>query len=260
MQNLLNSDDQTDEISLFPFINDSDNNVILEENTQNSYEKEIFNENYFTNPDKKTREMTNLKKKRGRKKEKENGKEEHTNLFLDNQIAKILVHYHKFLINLSNAYLEANNIHNHKFFPISGIFTKKRDLITLKKLLESSLRDFLKEEVSKKNNNLLHNKELIEHFDSNNYQNEFKTFFDMKYKFIYSEIFLINNKEKLLKDFGIKKNIEMYEDFILKIQWKFDQNYIEKMKETCKQFVSHIEFTSPKIQKKKRKIKSKIIN
>ena len=59
MQNLLNSDDQTDEISSFPFINDSDNNVILEENTQNSYEKEIFNENYFTNSDKKTREMTN---------------------------------------------------------------------------------------------------------------------------------------------------------------------------------------------------------
>ena len=194
MSNLFIINEQSNEYDLLSFISDSDCGRIREEKS-NYYEKEIFNKNYFSNSDKKTREMTNLQKKRGRKKYKENVKEEHTKFFLDNQIAKILVHYHKFLINLANAYLEAKNFYNKKFFPISGAFTKKRDLLTLKGLLNSSLRDILKQQVSEKYINLSHNKELMEYFDSEKFPDEFKEFFDMKYKFIYSEIFLMNNKD-----------------------------------------------------------------
>ncbi len=251
MSNLFIINEQSNENDLLSFISDSDCGGIREEKS-NYYEKEIFNKNYFSNSDKKTREMTNLQKKRGRKKYKENVKEEHTKFFLDNQIAKILVHYHKFLINLANAYLEAKNFYNKKFFPISGAFTKKRDLLTLKGLLNSSLRDILKQQVSEKYINLSHNKELMEYFDSEKFPDEFKEFFDMKYKFIYSEIFLMNNKDKLLNSFGINKNLNMYEDFILSFYKTYEQKYIDIMKETCKNFISHIELTTPKIQKKKK--------
>ena len=241
-----------DDYDLLFWKNDSDSDFFEE---KNYYEKKIlqesiFNQKYLSNSDKKTREMTNVLKKKGRIKVKPNTKEEHTKFSMDNRIAKNLVNFHQFLIDLSNGYLNSKKIKDI-FFPISGDFTKKRDLSFLKMLLNYSLKEVLQQKVSGKYGNLNHNKDLMDYLEKNyELSNEFKKFFDVKYKDIYSEIFLNNNMKKLKDEFGIECKLKMYEDFILKLEKKYEQKYIDSMKNCCENFITYIEFTTPKKKQK----------
>ena len=213
----------------------------------NEYEKLIFEniekkENDNTNVE-KTKEMTAiLSKKTRRQKKSDNGKDEHTKYFFDNQSAKILVHSYKFIIQLSNAFLKSKNI-KHEFFPLSGDFTKQRDLTFLKNLINKPIKYILEQSVSKKLYKLDHNKVLINNLIG---IDQFNEFFNLKYKYIYLEFFLTNNKNKLFNDFGIESNIKMLDDFIMYLRSRYEQKYVDKIKETCINFISHIESTTPK--------------
>ena len=212
----------------------------------NEYEKLIF-ENIDDDINvEKTKEMTSiLSKKTRRQKKSDNGKDEHTKYFFDNQSAKILVHSYKFIIQLSNAFLKSKNI-KHEFFPLSGDFTKQRDLTFLKNLINKPIKYILEQSVSKKLYKLNHNKVLINNLIG---IDQFNEFFNLKYKYIYLEFFLTNNKNKLFNDFGIESNIKMLDDFIMYLRSRYEEKYVDKIKETCINFISHIESTTPKKKK-----------
>ncbi len=240
-------DFDTNEVDSF---GDSDNNLFekvffksIENKECNIFddEKSIYEE--------KTQEMTRLKK-RGRPKKSVNGKKEHTKFFLDNQIAKILVHFYKFIIILSNSFLSSNDIYDKKFNSINGNFTKKRDLNFLKQLINKPIKYILEQNTSEKFCKKEHNKELLENLEEND---KFKEFFNMNFKYVYSEIFLKNNNNKLLNDFGIKSKLKMLDDLLIFLQEQYEQQYIDQLRETCKRFISHIESTTPKIHKNKTK-------
>ena len=227
---------------------DSDNNLLEKVFFKSIENKEynIFDEDKSIYEE-KTQEMTRFKK-RGRPKKSVNSKKEHTKYFFDNQIAKILVHVYKFIIILSNAFLKSNNIHDKEFNSINGGFTKKRDLNFLKQLIKKPIKFILEQNTSEKFGKKEHNKELMKNLEEND---KFKEFFNMNFKYVYSEIFLKNNNNKLLNDFGIKSKLKMLDDFLILLQEKNEQQYIDQLKETCKIFISHIESTTPKIHKKK---------
>ena len=56
--------------------------------------------------------------------------------------------------------------------------------------------------------------------------------------------------KKLKDEFGIECKLKMYEDFILKLEKKYEQKYIDSMKNCCEKFITYIEFTTPKKKQK----------
>ena len=196
-------------------------------------------------PDKK--EDTD-KKRTGRKKVKEEQKKEHTKYNLDNMRIKILINFVSFLIKFVNAFLEDNHIYDLKFENVSGYFFKKlSNLVNLKKIINSPLYYILEQDISNKfklkdlNSNRILLKEIVQ---INNQQ--LKNILNMKFKYLYSEIFLLNNSKKLKNEFGIKKKLNMLNDFLERIKKKYEIEYVNLISTTSYKLISHIEKTKPK--------------
>ena len=152
------------------------------------------------------------RKRTGRKKKQEGKRGIHSKFYLDNINIKILVNFIRFLFDFINKFLEENKVYNKQFFKISGEFLKKRNLILLKKIINSPL--------------------------------------DMKLKYIYSEIYIKNNSSKLYNENEIKKKVNMLNEFLECLKKKNENEYVESIRISCDKLISHIEKTKPKTKEK----------
>ena len=167
---------------------------------------------------------TNLKRKRGRKIQKEEKKRyEHDKSARDNIRRKIQIHYLKFLIKFVNKIIDEllNQDENSKdchFNPLSHNFTKQISKYSFIQIRSSSIGNIFKNNPSPKFNNCeqsnidVYNK-IIDKNDviKNILDNKYLHFFDIYYK---------NIKKINLSNYGINtiiylsSDIELYEDLL----------------------------------------------
>ena len=190
------------------------------------------------------------RKRTGRKKKQEGKRGIHSKFHLDNINIKILVNFIRFLFDFINKFLEENKVYNKQFFKISGEFLKKRNLILLKKIINSPLSYILKQNISKKyKQKSKKNKELLKEIIGINNQ-QLNNLLDMKLKYIYSEIYIKNNSSKLYNEYGIKKKVNMLNEFLECLKKKNENEYVESIRISCDKLISHIEKTKPKTKEK----------
>lgn len=152
-----------------------------------------------------------INKKRGRKRlseeKKDNIKKEHSNLSLDNLLAKIQVHFLSFIISLSNDALKKEYGKNTKlkFIQLSYNIKKKINYDFFNKFKESSIKDILKMSISEKykridkNNNKIILNKVCEEF------NWLKQFFSKTYMDIFEQYYY-KFKNKLLDEIDFMEN------------------------------------------------------
>ena len=168
---------------------------------------------------------TNLKRKRGRKIEKENKKKrrEHDKSARDNIRRKIQIHYLKFLIKFVNKIIDEllnqdGNSKDYHFNPLSHNFTKQISKKSFIEIRNSSIGNIFKNNVSPKFNNF----EQLNIKVYNNIINKndiIKNILDKKYLHFF-DIYHKNIKQIDLSNYGINSiinlsyEIELYEDLL----------------------------------------------
>ena len=196
------------------FNNDNEKNnekSIFNNDNEKNNENNIFNdfnkENEISNDNKNENEKEkNLNKKRGRKKTNEK-KKDHTKNCKDNQLKKIKAHFHKFILCFFNLLIR-KFYGFQKYSFLKGIYRLdktnpefKEDNIfignditkkTNRKLINISLKEFLKQEVSPKcsRHEKNENNKIFEEKLNKKFINEYNYLFQTSYKDFYKNYYL----------------------------------------------------------------------
>ena len=257
-----NYDEKNNEKSIF----NNDNEKNNENNIFNDFNKEN-NENIISNDNKKENEKEKiLNKKRGRKKTNEK-KKDHTKNCKDNQLKKIKAHYHKFILCFFNLLIrkfygfqkysflkgiyrldKTNPEFNEDNIFIGNDITKK----TNRKLINISLKEFLKQEVSPKcsRHEKNENNKIFEEKLNKKFINEYNYLFQTSYKDFYKNYYLkFNENDDLIielqkENLKLKKEnqkIKNFDDLIINLSFKEKKEYINEIIKIGNSYVEHFE-------------------
>ena len=254
-----NYDEKNNEKSIF----NNDNEKNNENNIFNDFNKknEISNDNKNENEKEK-----NLNKKRGRKKTNEK-KKDHTKNCKDNQLKKIKAHFHKFILCFFNLLIrkfygfqkysflkgiyrldKTNPEFNEDNIFIGNDITKK----TNRKLINISLKEFLKQEVSPKcsRHEKNENNKIFEEKLNKKFINEYNYLFQTSYKDFYKNYYLkFNENDDLIielqkENLKLKKEnqkIKNFDDLLINLSFKEKKEYINEIIKIGKSYVEHFE-------------------
>ena len=257
-----NYDEKNNEKSIF----NNDNEKNNENNIFNDFNKEN-NENIISNDNKKENEKEKiLNKKRGRKKTNEK-KKDHTKNCKDNQLKKIKAHYHKFILCFFNLLIrkfygfqkysflkgiyrldKTNPEFNEDNIFIGNDITKK----TNRKLINISLKEFLKQEVSPKcsRHEKNENNKIFEEKLNKKFINEYNYLFQTSYKDFYKNYYLkFNENDDLIielqkENLKLKKEnqkIKNFDDLLINLSFKEKKEYINEIIKIGNSYVEHFE-------------------
>ena len=244
------------------FINEKNN----ENNIFNDFNKEN-NENIISNDNKKENEKEKiLNKKRGRKKTNEK-KKDHTKNCKDNQLKKIKAHFHKFILCFFNLLIrkfygfqkysflkgiyrldKTNPEFNEDNIFIGNDITKK----TNRKLINISLKEFLKQEVSPKcsRHEKNENNKIFEEKLNKKFINEYNYLFQTSYKDFYKNYYLkFNENDDLIielqkENLKLKKEnqkIKNFDDLLINLSFKEKKEYINEIIKIGNSYVEQFE-------------------
>ena len=254
-----NYDEKNNEKSIF----NNDNEKNNENNIFNDFNKknEISNDNKNENEKEK-----NLNKKRGRKKTNEK-KKDHTKNCKDNQLKKIKAHFHKFILCFFNLLIrkfygfqkysflkgiyrldKTNPDFNEDNIFIGNDITKK----TNRKLINISLKEFLKQEVSPKcsRHEKNENNKIFEEKLNKKFINEYNYLFQTSYKDFYKNYYLkFNENDDLIielqkENLKLKKEnqkIKNFDDLLINLSFKEKKEYINEIIKIGNSYVEHFE-------------------
>ena len=257
-----NYDEKNNEKSIF----NNDNEKNNENNIFNDFNKEN-NENIISNDNKKENEKEKiLNKKRGRKKTNEK-KKDHTKNCKDNQLKKIKAHFHKFILCFFNLLIrkfygfqkysflkgiyrldKTNPEFNEDNIFIGNDITKK----TNRKLINISLKEFLKQEVSPKcsRHEKNENNKIFEEKLNKKFINEYNYLFQTSYKDFYKNYYLkFNENDDLIielqkENLKLKKEnqkIKNFDDLLINLSFKEKKEYINEIIKIGNSYVEHFE-------------------
>ena len=252
-----------------------ENESLEKTNSTNQIENEIKNEseNEYYFEEKKTnnenKKYTN--KKRGRKKLNYK-KKDHTKNCKDNQLKKIKAHYHKFILCFFNLLIrkfygfqkfsflkgiyrldKTNPEFNEDNIFIGNDITKK----TNRKLINISIKDFLKQDVSPKcsRHEKNENNKIFEEKLNKKFIDDYNYLFQTSYKEFYKKYYLnYNQNEKLIIDLKnenlkLKKEnqkIRFFHDLINNLSSKENNEYIKEIIKLGYNYIEHFEKTNDK--------------
>ena len=254
-----NYDEKNNEKSIF----NNDN----EKNNENNIFNDFNKENEISNDNKNENEKDkNLNKKRGRKKTNEK-KKDHTKNCKDNQLKKIKAHFHKFILCFFNLLIrkfygfqkysflkgiyrldKTNPEFNEDNIFIGNDITKK----TNRKLINISLKEFLKQEVSPKcsRHEKNENNKIFEEKLNKKFINEYNYLFQTSYKDFYKNYYLkFNENDDLIielqkENLKLKKEnqkIKNFDDLIINLSFKEKKEYINEIIKIGNSYVEHFE-------------------
>ena len=254
-----NYDEKNNEKSIF----NNDN----EKNNENNIFNDFNKENEISNDNKNENEKEkNLNKKRGRKK-KNKKKKDHTKNCKDNQLKKIKAHFHKFILCFFNLLIrkfygfqkysflkgiyrldKTNPEFNEDNIFIGNDITKK----TNRKLINISLKEFLKQEVSPKcsRHEKNENNKIFEEKLNKKFINEYNYLFQTSYKDFYKNYYLkFNENDDLIielqkENLKLKKEnqkIKNFDDLIINLSFKEKKEYINEIIKIGNSYVEHFE-------------------
>ena len=254
-----NYDEKNNEKSIF----NNDN----EKNNENNIFNDFNKENEISNDNKNENEKEkNLNKKRGRKKTNEK-KKDHTKNCKDNQLKKIKAHFHKFILCFFNLLIrkfygfqkysflkgiyrldKTNPEFNEDNIFIGNDITKK----TNRKLINISLKEFLKQEVSPKcsRHEKNENNKIFEEKLNKKFINEYNYLFQTSYKDFYKNYYLkFNENDDLIielqkENLKLKKEnqkIKNFDDLIINLSFKEKKEYINEIIKIGNSYVEHFE-------------------
>ena len=254
-----NYDEKNNEKSIF----NNDN----EKNNENNIFNDFNKENEISNDNKNENEKEkNLNKKRGRKKTNEK-KKDHTKNCKDNQLKKIKAHYHKFILCFFNLLIrkfygfqkysflkgiyrldKTNPEFNEDNIFIGNDITKK----TNRKLINISLKEFLKQEVSPKcsRHEKNENNKIFEEKLNKKFINEYNYLFQTSYKDFYKNYYLkFNENDDLIielqkENLKLKKEnqkIKNFDDLLINLSFKEKKEYINEIIKIGNSYVEHFE-------------------
>ena len=250
-----NYDEKNNEKSIF----NNDN----EKNNENNIFNDFNKENEISNDNKKEK---NLNKKRGRKKTNEK-KKDHTKNCKDNQLKKIKAHFHKFILCFFNLLIR-KFYGFQKYSFLKGIYRLdktnpefKEDNIfignditkkTNRKLINISLKEFLKQEVSPKcsRHEKNENNKIFEEKLNKKFINEYNYLFQTSYKDFYNNYYLKYNENNDLINELQKENLKLkrenqklknFDDLINNLSFKEKNEYINEIIKIGNSYVEHFE-------------------
>ena len=254
-----NYDEKNNEKSIF----NNDN----EKNNENNIFNDFNKENEISNDNKNENEKEkNLNKKRGRKKTNEK-KKDHTKNCKDNQLKKIKAHFHKFILCFFNLLIrkfygfqkysflkgiyrldKTNPEFNEDNIFIGNDITKK----TNRKLINISLKEFLKQEVSPKcsRHEKNENNKIFEEKLNKKFINEYNYLFQTSYKDFYKNYYLkFNENDDLIielqkENLKLKKEnqkIKNFDDLLINLSFKEKKEYINEIIKIGNSYVEHFE-------------------
>ena len=254
-----NYDEKNNEKSIF----NNDN----EKNNENNIFNDFNKENEISNDNKNENEKDkNLNKKRGRKKTNEK-KKDHTKNCKDNQLKKIKAHFHKFILCFFNLLIR-KFYGFQKYSFLKGIYRLdktnpefKEDNIfignditkkTNRKLINISLKEFLKQEVSPKcsRHEKNENNKIFEEKLNKKFINEYNYLFQTSYKDFYKNYYLkFNENDDLIielqkENLKLKKEnqkIKNFDDLIINLSFKEKKEYINEIIKIGNSYVEHFE-------------------
>ena len=254
-----NYDEKNNEKSIF----NNDN----EKNNENNIFNDFNKENEISNDNKNENEKDkNLNKKRGRKKTNEK-KKDHTKNCKDNQLKKIKAHYHKFILCFFNLLIR-KFYGFQKYSFLKGIYRLdktnpefKEDNIfignditkkTNRKLINISLKEFLKQEVSPKcsRHEKNENNKIFEEKLNKKFINEYNYLFQTSYKDFYKNYYLkFNENDDLIielqkENLKLKKEnqkIKNFDDLLINLSFKEKKEYINEIIKIGNSYVEHFE-------------------
>ena len=254
-----NYDEKNNEKSIF----NNDN----EKNNENNIFNDFKKENEISNDNKNENEKDkNLNKKRGRKKTNEK-KKDHTKNCKDNQLKKIKAHFHKFILCFFNLLIR-KFYGFQKYSFLKGIYRLdktnpefKEDNIfignditkkTNRKLINISLKEFLKQEVSPKcsRHEKNENNKIFEEKLNKKFINEYNYLFQTSYKDFYKNYYLkFNENDDLIIELQ-KENLKLkrenqklknFDDLINNLSFKEKNEYINEIIKIGNSYVEHFE-------------------
>ena len=234
---ILKSDenDNIDNCSEYFFDNhnyDGDNFFLYEDNNTKNKEKNKGEENSIEN---NKNENEGKKKKKGKTKTINNGRESHTKLDYDNMRNNLKVTLFNFAITFFNDIVK-NIFQGQKINLFKKINYKDKSAKTAKILelqFKMKMKDFLKLDIQSNytNTNLNHNKIIMEKIEKKLMCKKFKDYeniFSMTLSDFYKQIYLSNDKEQLIKDYGITDKQILFADDIKKKSLKQSEDYLNK--------------------------------
>ena len=268
-----NNNEKKYEKSIFNNYNEKkyENNIFNDYNQEknenkiiNDYNKEN-NEKIISNKKENEKEKY-LNKKRGRKKINDK-KKDHTKNCKDNQLKKIKAHYHKFILCFFNLLIrkfygfqkysflkgiyrldKTNPEFNEDNIFIGNDITKK----TNRKLINISIKEFLKQDVSPKcsRHDKNENNKIFEEKLNKKFINEYNYLFQTSYKDFYNNYYLKYNENNDLiielqkENLKLKKEnqkIKNFDDLINNLAIKEKKEYINEIIKIGHSYVEHFE-------------------
>jgi hypothetical protein len=251
-----------------------ENESLEKTNSTNQIENEIKNESeneYYFEEKNNNENNKYTNKKRGRKKLNYK-KKDHTKNCKDNQLKKIKAHYHKFILCFFNLLIrkfygfqkfsflkgiyrldKTNPEFNEDNIFIGNDITKK----TNRKLINISIKDFLKQDVSPKcsRHEKNENNKIFEEKLNKKFIDDYYYLFQTSYKEFYKKYYLnYNQNEKLIIDLKnenlkLKKEnqkIRFFHDLINNLSSKENNEYIKEIIKLGYNYIEHFEKTNDK--------------
>ncbi len=206
----------------------NDYSIFYEENHSINKEEEINNKKNINDLDVK-------QKKKGKTKTQNNGRDIHSKLDYDNMRNNLKVNFFNFIISFFNKIIK-NSFENQKinlFKKINYIDKSAKTAKILEMQFKKTMKDILKLDIQNnyKTVGLDHNRKLMEKIEKKLKFKKFKDYenlFSMTLSDFYKQIYLSNDKEKLIKDYGISQKEILFVDDLKKKSLKQSEEYLNK--------------------------------
>ena len=216
--------------------------IINNDNIEENYDKdEYFNKKIINNYNKEENinennknisEDKNKKKKKGKEKKQKNGRKDHSKFDYDNMRDSLKINLFNAIIIFFNKIVKKLFVNQTNLFKkINSIDKKVKSSISLKEQLTTKISDILKLPIQNnyKNSKLDNNKILMEKIENENKNQNFQELFSMTLGDFYKKIYLSNDKEQLIEQFGISKKEEfLFVDHLKNKILKESEDYINK--------------------------------
>jgi hypothetical protein len=217
--------------SLIYFLYSSNNNVINDKYLNESIINHCHNflNNINLNNSEKKQEKIFLITKRGRPGKRITSYEKkyitHTKHKIDNILTKIQVSYINFLVDLINKILYEINRSDLHFLYLDGKFKKYNTTQKRKELMNATIGDIIKTEISAKYTTIPKNRNNIvyERLKNDNSLSEVMNILNLKFMFFFKNIYYHNLRKFNLKDFGLMDleielplQFQLYENLLMK--------------------------------------------
>ena len=197
--------------SLIYFLYSSNNNVINDKYLNESIINHCHNflNNINLNNSENKQEKIFLITKRGRPGKRITSYEKkyitHTKHKIDNILTKIQVSYINFLVDLINKILYEINRSDLHFLYLDGKFKKYNTTQKRKELMNATIGDIIKTEISAKYTTIPKNRNNIvyERLKNDNSLSEVMNILNLKFMFFFKNIYYNNLRKFNLKDFGL---------------------------------------------------------